>query len=105
MGGSVLDVVPEGAEVVTEDHVLAGDDLTCPVCGNEMVEIGVEVRRTLEIIPEKIIVHEDVYHNYACKECEKESDQALIVKTPKEPAVIPGSFASASIITYFMIMM
>ena len=69
-----------------------------------MVEIGVEVRRTLEIIPEKIIVHEDVYHNYACKECEKESDQALIVKTPKEPAVIPGSFASASIIAYIMVM-
>ena len=102
--GSVLDVVPEGAEIVTEDHVLAGDDLNCPVCGNQMVEIGVEVRRTLEIIPEKIIVHEDVYHNYACKECEKESDQALIVKTPKEPAVIPGSFASASIIAYIMVM-
>ena len=102
--GSVLDVVPEGAEIVTEDHVLAGDDLNCPVCGNQMVEIGVEVRRTLEIIPEKIIVHEDIYHNYACKECEKESDQALIVKTPKEPAVIPGSFASASIIAYIMVM-
>ena len=69
-----------------------------------MVEIGVEVRRTLEVIPEKIIVHEDIYHNYACKECEKESDQALIIKTPREPAVIPGSFASASIIAYIMIM-
>ena len=69
-----------------------------------MVEIGVEVRRTLEVIPERVVVHEDIYHNYACRECEKESDQAMIVKTPKEPAVIPGSFASPSVIAYIMIM-
>ena len=102
--GSALDVVPEGAEVVTEDHVLSEEERRCPVCGTEMVEIGTEVRRTLEVIPERLIVHEDIYHNYACRECEKESDQALIVKTPKEPSVIPGSFASASIIAYIMVM-
>ena len=98
--GSVLDVVPAGAEIITEDHTLSGEDLKCPVCGMEMVEIGTEVRRTLEIIPEKIVVHEDIYHNYACKECEKESDQAMIVKTPKEPSVIPGSFASPEAIAW-----
>ena len=61
---------------------------------------GVEERRTLEIIPEQVIVHVDIYHNYACRDCEKESDQANIVKTPKAPAVIPGSFASAKAIAY-----
>ena len=102
--GSVLDVVPEGAEIIKDDHVLTGDDLKCPVCGTEMVEIRVKIRRTLEVTPEKVFVHEDIYHNYLCRECEKESDQALIEKTPKEPAVIPGSYASASIIAYIMIM-
>ena len=65
-----------------------------------MVEIGVEERRTLEIIPEQVIVHVDRYYNYACKECEKDSDQAMIVKTPKDPPVIPGSFASPEAIAY-----
>ena len=98
--GSVLDVVPENVRVEVEDHVLSGAALNCPICGSEMKEIGVEERRTLEIIPEQVVVHVDRYHTYACAECEKESDQANIVKTPKEAPVIPGSYASASAIAY-----
>lgn len=98
--GSVMDIVPDNVEIEETHHRLEGEDLKCPICGTEMVEIGVEERRTLEIIPEQVIVHVDIYHNYACRECEKESDQANIVKTPKEPAVIPGSFASAEAIAY-----
>ena len=98
--GSVMDIVPENVHIEVEEHTLSGSELHCPICGTEMVEIGVEERRTLEIIPEQVIVHVDRYHNYACKECEKESDQANIVKTPKDPAVIPGSFASPSAIAY-----
>ena len=98
--GSVMDVVPKNVKIETEDHTLSGEDLKCPICGEEMVEIGVEERRTLEIIPEQVIVHVDRYHNYACKACEKESDQANIFKTPKNPAVLPGSFASPKAIAY-----
>ena len=98
--GSVMDIVPDSVEIHEEHHRLEGEDLKCPICGTEMVEIGTEERRTLEIIPEQVVVHVDVYHNYACKECEKESDQANIVKTPKDPAVISGSFASAEAIAY-----
>ena len=98
--GAVMDIVPENVKIEVEEHELSGEDLRCPVCGAEMVEIGVEERRTLEIIPEQVIVHVDRYHNYACKECERESEQANIVKTPKEPPVIPGSFASPAAIAY-----
>ena len=98
--GSVMDIVPKNVRVEEQDHVLSEEERVCPICGAEMVEIGVEERRTLEIIPEQIIVHLDRYHNYACKECEKESDQANIVKTPKDPPVIPGSFASPKAIAY-----
>ena len=59
-----------------------------------MEEIGTEVKRTLVITPPSYSVREDVYHVYACKACEKASDEAVIVKTPKEPDVFPGSFAS-----------
>ena len=98
--GSVMDVVPENVKIEVEDHTLSDEEMVCPICGSRMEEIGVEERRTLEIIPAQVIVHVDRYHNYACGACEKESDEANIVKTPKEPAVIPGSFASASAIAF-----
>ena len=98
--GSVMDIVPDNVKIDETHHRLEGEELQCPICGTEMVEIGVEERRTLEIIPEQVVVHVDIYHNYACMECERESDQANIVKTPKQPAVIPGSFASAEAIAY-----
>ena len=98
--GSALDNVPEGVKVVTIDHKLTGDDLLCPECGAEMVEIGKETRRTLVVVPAEVHILEDVYHTYACKACEKETEETVIVKPPKEPTVIPGGFASPEIIAW-----
>ena len=70
------------------------EDRSCPKCGSEMVEIGKEVRRTLKMEPARFWIQEDVYYTYACKVCEKETGDSVIVNTPKEPAVLPGSFAS-----------
>ena len=63
-----MDVVPDNVKIDEVHHRLEGEELKCPICGTEMVEIGGEERRTLEIIPEQVIVHVDIYHNYACKE-------------------------------------
>ena len=65
-----------------------------------MAEIGKEIRRSMKIVPPQYGVVEDVYYTYACKQCEAETDEALIVKTPKEPAVLPGSFASPEAIAH-----
>lgn len=100
--GSVSDVVPEDLPVERVDHALSEEERKCPVCGSEMEEIGTEVKRTLVITPPSYGVREDVYHIYACKACEKASDEAVIVKTPKEPDVFPGSFASPEAIAYIM---
>ena len=70
------------------------EDRSCPKCGSEMVEIGKEVRRTLKMEPARFWIQEDVYYTYACKVCEKETGDSVIVNTPKKPAVLPGSFAS-----------
>lgn len=100
--GSVSDVVPEDLPVERVDHALSEEERKCPVCGSEMEEIGTEIKRTLVITPPSYSVREDVYHVYACKDCEKASDEAIIVKTPKEPDVFPGSFASPEAIAYIM---
>ena len=95
----MLDTIPEGTEVEVEDHTLEGDELVCPNRGAEMKEIGTEVVRTLKIVPAKIVVHEDIYHTYACKQCnnDESADYATqIIQTPHVPALYPGSNASAS---------
>ena len=98
----VREVIPEGTPVEVVEHRLTGDDLLCDICGAQMKEIGKEVRRTLQIEPPKFWVREDVYYTYSCPECLKETDEANIRKAPREPSVLPGSFASPEAIAYTM---
>jgi transposase len=100
--GSIEDVIPENLPVETIEHRLPEPEQRCPVCGAQMVEIGKEIRRSMKIVPPQYSVVEDVYYTYACKQCEAETDEALIVKTPKEPVVLPGSFASPEAIAHIM---
>ena len=98
--GNVLDVVPEGTPTEVVEHRLPENELTCSACGSQMVEIGKEVRRTLQMKPAEFWVREDIYYTYACKNCEQETGEANIVKAAREPALLPGSFASAETVAY-----
>ena len=91
--GNVLDVVPEGARTEVVEHRQPANERICSACGSELVEIGKEVRRTLQMKPAEFWVREDVYYTYACKNCEQETGEANIVKAAKEPALLSGSFA------------
>ena len=82
------------------EHRLPEEERICSACGSELVEIGKEVRRTLQMKPAEFWVCEDVYYTYACKNCEQETGEANIVKAAKEPALLPGSFASAEAVDY-----
>lgn len=99
--GSLDEVAPEGTPVEVVEH--RPEDRSCPECGSEMVEIGKEVRRSLKMEPARFWIQEDVYYTYACKVCEKETGDSVIVNTPKEPAVLPGSFASPESIAHLMV--
>ena len=98
--GNVLDVVPEGTRTEVVEHRLPENERICSACGSELVEIGKDVRRTLQMKPAEFWVREDVYYTYACKSCEQETGEAIIVKAAKEPALLPGSFASAEAVAY-----
>ena len=100
--GSVKDVVPDNIPVEVVEHRLSEEERVCPQCGEVMREIGTEVRETLKLIPAKAILRRDVYYTYACENCEKNDISTPIVKAPKEPSVIPGSFASAEAIAHIM---
>ena len=88
----MLDIVPEGTPTEVVEHRLPENERTCSACGSQMVEIGKEVRRTLQMKPAEFWVREDVYYTYACKNCEQETGEANIVKAAKEPALLPTTF-------------
>ena len=98
--GNVLDVIPKGTPTQVVEHRLPEHERICAACGSELVEIGKDVRRTLQMKPAEFWVREDVYYTYACKNCEQETGEANIVKAAKEPVLLPGSFASAEAVAY-----
>ena len=67
-----------------------------------MDEIGKEVHHSLQMEPARFWIREDVYYTYACKQCEEMTGEANILKTPKEPALYPGSFVSAEAVAHIM---
>ena len=101
--GSIEDVIPEGTPVEIVEHSLPENERVCDGCGSELVEIGVEIHRSLQMEPARFWVREDRYPTYACKRCEKETGEANVMPTPMEPTVIPGSFASPSAIAHLAV--
>lgn len=101
--GSIDDVIPEGTPVEVVEHPLPENERVCNACGSELVEIGVEIHRSLQMKPAEFWVREDRYPTYACKACEKETGEANVVPTLMEPTVIPGSFASPSAIAHLAV--
>ena len=101
--GSVRDIIPENIPVEEVIHELPEDQRKCPQCGDEMVVIGKEVRESLKIKPAEAILRRDIYYTYACKSCEKKDISTPVVKAPKEPALISGSFAAPETVAYLAI--
>ena len=101
--GSAREILPENTEVEEETHELPEAARLCPQCGEVMQPIGTEVRETLKIIPAKVILHRDIYVTYGCDNCKKNDISVPVVETPKEPALIPGSCASAEAVAHIAV--
>ena len=101
--GSVRDILPEDIEVVETEHTLGEDERQCPQCGEVMQAIGVEVRETLELIPAKAVLHRDIYTTYACDNCKRNDISTPVLETPKEPALVPGGYASPEAVAHIAV--
>ena len=100
--GNVLDIVPEGTPTEVVEHRLPEEKRICDTCGSVMTEIGKEVRRSLKMEPARFWIQEDVYYTYACKQCEVETGEGNLRKTPRQPTLCPGSFASPEAVAHIM---
>ena len=96
------EVLPEDVPVEVVEHRMSAAELKCPSCGDEMVEIGKEVRRSLVMIPAQIKIREDWYYTYACKRCKEENIETPVVRAERDVPVISGSYASAEAIAHIM---
>ena len=101
--GRARDILPENVEVVEVEHTLPEEDRLCPQCGTVMEPIGTEVQEKIEIIPAKVILHRDVYTTYACAGCKENDVSTPVLQTPKEPALIPGSYASPEAVAHIAV--
>ena len=101
--GNVRDILPENIEVVEVEHALLEEERACPQCGETMQPIGKEVQESLEFIPAKAILKRDIYYTYACENCKENDISTPIVKTPKDVALIPGSYASPEAVAYIAV--
>lgn len=81
---------------------LTEDEKKCPVCGSDMVPIGHEVIRTELVYTEpKLERIEYVATTYSCPDCKLNEDTPFI-KDEGEPALIPGSYASSSLVAHIL---
>ncbi|MCI8914722.1 MAG: IS66 family transposase [Lawsonibacter sp.] len=98
-----LDELPENVPVEVVEHRLPAEKLVCPECGSTMAEIGKDVRWRLKLVPAKAVVVEDWYYTYACRSCERDNTQTPVVKVPREPNFIPGSFATPEVVSHLAV--
>ena len=92
--------LPENVTVEVIENKLEGDDLKCPICGEEMVEVGEDVVRRLKLIPAQAVIEETHTKRYACFKCKEEEVEPVFMEAPSAPPVIPGSNATAEAIAF-----
>jgi len=73
---------------------------TC-ACGAKLTRIGEETSEKLIIIPLQIYVEKTVRPKYACRNCEgtEDEDKPAVRIAPVEPAIIPKSITSPSLLS------
>ena len=81
-------------EIVME---IAESERVCGICEGDLHPIGKTlIRRELNMIPAKAFVAEIYQTSYACSDCERETDEANIVKAVVPVPVIKRGLASPS---------
>jgi len=84
--------------VETIDYTLKEEESSCPQCGNELHQMGKNIRKELVCIPAQYKILEHVQYVYSCRDCEENDVNTPIVKARVPQALISKSMASASLV-------
>lgn len=92
-------------ERVVIEHKLEGDELNCKECCEELTPIGVKSRKEIiRYVPARLIVEEHVIYSYACKSCEKETEESNIISSEAPQTIFYNSMASNELIAHVLIL-
>jgi len=80
------------------EYTLTEEEASCPQCGDELHQMGKNIRKELVCIPAQYKVVEHIQYVYSCRGCEKNDVNTPIVKATVPQALIPKSMASASLV-------
>jgi len=79
-------------------HEFKESECNCPKCNGNLEEIGDEERHSLEYIPASFKHIREITIKYICRDCEK-NDETTIVRAKAPKLLIPGSIATASLVS------
>jgi len=99
---SAIDRLRPDLPVEIIEHELPEDERLCPDCGSSLHVMGRETREELKLIPAQAAILRHVRSVYACRDCEKNAEHAVIVKAEMPEPVIKGSFASPEAVAHIM---
>lgn len=100
---STRDEIFENAAMKRVEIPASDESMVCADCGSRMEHLGWKFEHfSVEIKPAEITVEEIYTETLICRCCEELNDESTVINTFCPPAVIPGSFASPSIISYIM---
>ena len=71
--------LPESLPRTVCEHDVGADELSCPSCGSERVEIGREVREVLDVAPVRFVVRRHERIKRACRSC---GDSGVVTAPP-----------------------
>lgn len=84
------------------EYRLPEEEQICPCCRGRLHEMSTDVRRVVKIIPQQMVIVEEVRYIYGCRSCDDHDIQTPIVKAPAPNPVQPRSYASPSAVAYVM---
>jgi len=84
------------------EHELPETERKCPECSGNVIEIGVQTRDELKIIPAQVIRLQHRAKTYKCPECADNTEKTPIIKATMPAPLIKGSIASASAVSHIM---
>lgn len=84
------------------EYDLLDSEKNCPVCGESLHQMTIEIRKELKVIPAKVVRVEHVKKVYACRYCQEHDIKTPIMSAKAPNPVIPRSFASPSLLAYLL---
>ena len=94
-------------ETTVIEHELTEDERHCSSCDATMGEMGVEVKRTIRLIPARLVCEEHRRHVYMCKVCSdanaKDGETPVsIIKAPMPALPLERSCATPSLLAHIL---